>query len=638
MRIATLRWAIFVLTCLLYRAPFTAADPAPTGDAGTAAGTAAESAPPAAAVEGPTPPNIIFILIDDERALELELGFGRSLPEWDSAVEAELIDKGTRFENFFNSTAYCCPSRASYLTGMYSHNHGVWGNNYNISLGNGGWKRFWELGHEENSLGSWMQAAGYRTVLVGKFLNQYPNKPSSFLPETYVPKGWDEWYGSFTNDLPFSYYDFRFNQNGEVLRYGEDEPAYLTDVERDLAVDYIERNAQAGQPFFMYLAPFAPHGPIEVAPRHLGMHSIPDPPAPPSFNEADLSDKPLYVREGAYTFPAFWNNGWDRRLDMSLALDEMIRAVFDTLSAEGILDNTYVFFTSDNGLMWGEHRLDGKAVPYEESIRFPLLVRGPGVAEGIIREHLVANIDIAPTLLDIAGVASPATVDGESILGLIQGDPDDLASWRDGVLIELRLAGPSLGEDEEPVPEVAGGADIVPAYHGVRTPGHMYIEYETGERELYDLVTDPYQLESLHDSAPAAVVEALQKPLNALRDCAGADCGVASRLGAPTMTPQARYTFLCHLLLCDFDASDSFDLDGEIVEFEWDFGDGETGAGVGIQHTFPSASTFTVTLRVIDDAGGIGTGAQAVTPIVDIFHNGFESGDTSQWDNSHGGQ
>ncbi|MEM7349429.1 MAG: sulfatase-like hydrolase/transferase [Acidobacteriota bacterium] len=619
-----------VLAGLPYSPTFAQTESAALLTAGEPEAPAVVEAEPAATAKGPEMPNIIFMLIDDERALELELGFGRSLPTWDSALEAELVDKGTTFENFFNSTAYCCPSRASYLTGMYSHNHGIWGNNYNVSLGNGGWRRFWELGHENNSVGKWMQDAGYQTVLIGKFLNQYPNKPSNFLPETYVPAGWHEWYGSFTNDLPFSYFNFRMNQNGEVLRFGETEPAYLTDIERDLMVDYIQRNAQSGQPFFMYLAPFAPHGPIEVAPRHLGMHSIPDPPTPPSFNEADLSDKPLYVQEGGYIFPSFWSSGWDQRLDMSLALDEMIRALFDTLAAEGVLDNTYVFFTSDNGLMWGEHQLDGKAVPYEESIRFPLLVRGPGVAEGITRNQLVANVDVAPTLLEIANAAIPASVDGESILGLIQGESQALDNWRDGVLVELNMAGPSRGEDEEPV-VLGGEVDIVPSYQAVRTLGHMYIEYETGERELYDLVNDPYQMESQHDSAPATVLEALQKPLNALKDCSGADCAAASRLGAPTQMPKAEFAYLCHLLLCDFDASESFDLDGTLVGFEWDFGDGQVGSGISVQHTFSVASTFDVTLRVIDDAGGFGTNSQSITPIVEIFENGFESGDTSLW-------
>ncbi len=476
-------------------------------------------------------PNIIFILVDDDRALELEVGFGRSLASWNSAMVSELIDRGTVFDNFFNPTSYCCPARASYLTGMYSHNHGIYGNNYNVSGGNGGWRRFWELGHETNSLGKWMQDQGYLTVLVGKFLNQYPNLPGQFVPENYVPVGWDEWYGTFTSDSPFSYYDFRMNENGVVEEY-DDGSIYLTDLERDHAVDFINRTAPTGEPFFLFLSSFAPHGPIVPAHRHANLHEDEKftVPAPPSFNEADVSDKPQYIQDASGVFPSFWNSGWNSRLDMSLAIDELIEAVFDALTANNLLDTTYVLFTSDNGLMWGEHRINGKAVPYEESIRFPLIVRGPGVPEGVTRPQLVANIDLAPTILELAGAAAPPpSVDGESIVKLMEGDQAALDDWRDGVLIELLLAGPSLSHEYEFGEGERANDHTVPAYSAVRTLQHLYVEYETGEQELYDLVADPYQIDSLHLSAPPEVIEPLQVLLANLRQCAGAGCEVAAR-------------------------------------------------------------------------------------------------------------
>lgn len=585
---------------------------------------------------GPQRPNIVLILIDDSRAIELEVGFGRSLETWVSAVETELVQKGTVLENFFNSTAYCCPSRTSYLTGLYSHNHLVFGNNYNVSVGNGGWKRFWELGYEYASLGKWLQDGGYETVLIGKFLNQYPNKPSNFLPEEYVPIGWDRWFGSFTNDLPFSYYQFRMNENGVVVEYGQGSPAYLTDVERGHAVDYIDQY-NGNKPFFMYLAPFSPHGPIEEAPRHTGLNFDVWVEGPPSFNESDLSDKPTYVQDGAVELPSFWNHGWNRRLDMTLSIDELIQAVVDSLDAKGLLDNTYIFFTSDNGLMWGEHGLLGKAVPYEESIRIPLVVRGPGIAEMRTAHHLTLNTDITPTILELAQVPIPPTVDGASMVEVLTGQISAV-DWRDAVLIELNLAGPSLTSE---LPEASLGADFtVPAYEGVRTLGHSYIEYENGERELYDLFADPYQLDSFADTAPTEVLTPLQISLQALRSCAGAACQTASQQGAPNARPAAVWTYSCDdlTLTCIFDGSGSFDLDGVVLDYDWDFGDGSQAQGAVVDHSYAVTANYTVTLSVTDDEGL--TNATVERILVgdqEVFDDGFESGDTSQWDVSIGG-
>ncbi|MEM7582935.1 MAG: sulfatase-like hydrolase/transferase [Acidobacteriota bacterium] len=603
--------------------------------------TAAANA--AGAESGPTPPNIIFLLVDDAREIEIDIGFGRSLEGWTSALETELFDRGVVFENFFNSTPLCCPSRVNYFTGQYSHNNGVYANNYLIAGGNAGWRRFWELGHEQESIGSWLQKAGYHTVLIGKSLNGYPNKPGNFLPENYVLGGWDEWYGSYTNDDPFSYYQFRINENGTIVDYGSEEaPAYLTDIERDLALAYIDRQAGTGTPFFMYLSVFSPHGPIQEAPRHSGAHAAVTVPDPPAFAEQDLSDKPLYVQESAAPFFAFWNAGWNRKLDMTLAIDELIAALFDKLEEHSLLDNTYVFFASDNGLIFGEHSVSGKTAPYEEAIRSPLIVRGPGVPEGQFRDHLAINIDLAPTFLDLAEAPIPAVVDGESLAPLF---PEDFAGeWREGILIEYRQ---TLDSSDH---ELSGGRDIniepgdvtraftspVPAYFGYRTRGHMYIEYETGEKELYDMVVDAAQMESQHLSAPAELVNALQTPLEALSTCAGTECHAAARLEAPNALPLAAFSIDCSgdELVCTFDASDSLDVDGTIATYQWSFEDGveETLDIPTIVHRFPRARRWRVTLTVTDNEGG--QRSHSISLLIggpEIFSDGFESGDVTQW-------
>ncbi len=484
-----------------------------------------------------TPPNIVLILVDDMRYDEAELGFYRSLGG-DSTLETELVDRGTTFKNFFNTTPLCCPSRASYLTGQYAHNHLVYGNNGSQIPGdNGGILRFYLDDRDETSLGTWMQSAGYETALVGKYLNGYPDRQglkAMGVTEEYVPDGWDEWYGSFLHDntsfapIDFAYDHFRFNENGTVVTYGPG--AYLTDVEAALAVDYIDR--RAGQnPFFLFLSVYAPHGPTTARPDHKGTHKSAKvkPPTPPSCNESDLSDKPQHIQDidGLIEYGNCWGPGWQERLDMTLAIDELLDDVIAELEQEGVLDNTYIFFTSDNGLLRGEHQIGGKSAPYEESIRVPLIVRGPGIAEGVVKPHLALNIDLAPTFLDLADGAptagSPA-IDGESLVGPMLGavSPDD---WRDAILIELRTKGESPNQ-----------LHTIPKYFGTRTTDHVYVQYTGGEEELYDLTADPFQLDSIHGSAPGSLKADLRDFIAALRGCEGAACADAARSPDETAT------------------------------------------------------------------------------------------------------
>ncbi len=569
-------------------------------------------------VAGP-PPNIVLMMTDDLEAQEMRLGFGRVLAEWDSALRTRLIDQGVSLDNFFNTTPLCCPSRASYLTGQYSHHHGVWGNNYTATDGNGGWRRFWELGHEAESLGSWMQAEGYHTALIGKFMNGYPNLPGGFVPEDYVPLGWSEWYATMVNDEDFSYFDFRMNHNGELVSFGGGEEAYLTDVERDLAVDYLERIAPLEQPFFLLLTPYAPHAPTQPAPRHEGTYlDMPKPPRPPSFNEEDLSDKPEYIQEGAVVWPNWYGNGTLRKLDMTLAVDEYIEAVLGTLENLGELDNTYFIFVSDNGLMRGQHGIGGKSVPYEESIRVPMLVRGPGVPAGVRRSHLVLNIDLAPTILELAGAAATSEeIDGESIVALL-GDPETVPAseeWRDVVMVELRTTIASSVQEH-----------VVPPYFGVRAARHCMASYEPGDLELYDLVTDPFELESAHLSAPPELLGSLADAIVDLAACAGASCRDATRRGWPRVS----WVVTCDGLACSFDATTSFDPDGDIASYTWDFGDGTAGEGKVIEHVYGGGGIFRVSLTVLDDGDNPTIGTETLEVAV-LFADGFESGDLAAW-------
>ncbi len=323
--------------------------------------------------------NIVLILADDMRLDEFE-----HMPR----TRQLLADQGLTFENAFVTTSLCCPARASILRGQYTHNHQVLTN----ARQNGGFAKFRSMGHEDSTVATWLQDGGYRTVLIGKYLNGYPERNE----ETYVPPGWDEWYGRLSQG---EYYDYRLNENGEIVSYGSEEQDYYTDVLASKARDYVQRAATDQKPFFMYLAPATPHGPFIPAPRHENEYPDARAPRPSSFDETDVSDKPAWVRGLPSLSPADIekiNDAYRNRLRMLLSLDEMVAGLVEELRATGELDNTYLFFSSDNGYHLGEHRVVvGKRTVYEENVRVPLAVRGPGVSAGRVVEETALNVDLA---------------------------------------------------------------------------------------------------------------------------------------------------------------------------------------------------------------------------------------------------
>ncbi len=319
-------------------------------------------------------------------------------------------------------------------------------------------------------------------------------------PEEDTSEGGDA-VGGYTD-----YYDYELNENGEVVSYGDSPEDYLTDVLSGGATDFVRRAASDSEPFFLYLAPSAPHDPATPAERHEGAFAGEEAPRPASFAEEDVSDKPSWIRERRTISDRQASRKIDglyrERLATMLAVDEMVDSLIAELASAGQLDNTFVFFASDNGWQQGEHRIRaGKLYPYEESIRTPLFVRGPGVPVGFRVEKLVLNIDFAPTIADLAGVSPPG--DGRSFAPLLRGEDP---AWRSAVLLE------------------AAGGGAPPSYAGVRTETHKYVEYQTGEKELYDLRSDPYETESLHESADSSLVQGLKARLNALSYCAGDGC------------------------------------------------------------------------------------------------------------------
>lgn len=474
-------------------------------------------------------PNIILILTDD-------LDF-RSMDRL-HRLRSLLADQGATFTHFFVSDSLCCPSRSSILCGQYNHNHHILTNQPPL----GGFEVFHQIGNESQTFPIWLRNAGYKTVFLGKYLNGYPNT----VDKSYVPPGWDEW-DSPVEGTPYAELSYKLNENGRIIAYGADPDDYLTDVLTRKAVRLIEESETDPKPFFMYVAPYAPHLPSTPAARY--KDALPDvkAPRPASFNESNVSDKPRWLRRMKPLTDSQMkhiDDSYRKRLQSMLAVEDMVADLLNALAEAGKLDSTYVFFTSDNGYHLGEHRLlEGKQSPYDEDIHVPLIVRGPGVPAGTVRTNLTGNIDLAPTFADLAGAPIPDRVDGRSLVPLLGPDPPDAAQGRQALLLEHTernradtqaapgnpaavAPGPGLLEPADPLQtqaQTTGHAGI-PDFTGIRTGDELYVEYGTGERELYDLVRDPLELQNLAGLSDPAVLAGLSAWLDQLRQCSGPSC------------------------------------------------------------------------------------------------------------------
>jgi N-acetylglucosamine-6-sulfatase len=451
----------------------------------------------------PGQPNIVLIMTDDE-----DVAIHQFMPK----TKALLEERGTTFENFFVSYPFCCPSRASILRGQYAHNTHIVGNEQPW----GGFEKFRHLGLEESTVATWLQGAGYHTAMIGKYLNRYVPQRDG------VPPGWDEWYVG-GNAHPS--YNYTLNENGRMVAYGDRRGHYLNDVLTGKAVQVIRDASAAGQPFFLYVLPYTPHSPSVAAPRHESMFADAKLPRTPAFDEADVGDKPDFIRRIpplAAKQISRLEDEYQRRLRSLQAIDDMVERIVAVLEATRELDNTYVIYSSDNGFHLGEHRLPaGKDFPYEEDIRVPAVVRGPGVRAGQRIEALVLNSDLAPTFAEMAGIEPPEFVDGRSFLPLLE-NPEH--PWRESFMLERRQFEAQYVELAQALGLPADGIDRSAQFDGIRTADWVYVEYGTGELELYDLARDPHQLDNVVETADPALVEALAAHLMQLRTCAGAAC------------------------------------------------------------------------------------------------------------------
>jgi arylsulfatase A-like enzyme len=473
-------------------------------------------------------PNIVFILVDD---LDQLLNTTEYMPN----LQRYLVQEGTRLENFVVSAPICCPSRVTFLTGQYIHNHQVYGN----QPPQGGFQEFFASGAENSTIATWLQQAGYYTMFLGKYMNGYPDGDN----RTYIPPGWDVWY-SPARGQPYTGNNYTMNENGSLVAYGLGEDEYLTDVLAERTLQLLAGRATADDPFFIYLAPYAPHEPATPAPRHAEMFPEIEAPQSPSFNEADVSDKPGRISNDPQFDDAALatiNQDYRLRVQSMQAVDEMIGRIVETLAHTGKLADTYILFTSDNGYHLGQHRqVSGKSSPYEEDLRVPFYLRGPGIPAGqVLADFQAGNTDIAPTLAEIAGVIPPGSVDGRSLLPLFAPvTRPEVAQWRQAYLIEFfGFGGGTRLEDgqylvSQPVFEVGRLPQrparqtpaVLPQYLGLRTNRYKYIAYQDGFIEVYDLEIDPFELENIAATLDVATLDRLARWLQALSACAGAAC------------------------------------------------------------------------------------------------------------------
>ena len=449
-------------------------------------------------------PNILILETDDQTLAEMEV-----LPN----VRRLIGGQGVTFDNNFDSYSLCCPSRATLLTGQYSHNNGVRSNKPPY----GGYYKL----DSTNTLAVWLQSAGYYTAHVGKYLNEYGTRN-----KTEIPPGWTEWHG-LVDPSTYRYYGYTMNENGVLHTYcARPEPScYQTDVLREKADTVIrERAATPDVPWFMWVAFLANHNgapkepgdptvvPTPVpAPRHKGAFANTPMPRPPGFDEPDVSDKPGEIRRRKRFSPRDIREiqeNWRQRRETLLSVDDAVASIVETLRATGQLDNTLIMFTSDNGFFHGEHRVRwGKVLLYEPSIRVPLLMRWTGnssLPRNVHRKQMTMNVDYAETVLAAAGeTARPGRMqDGINVLPL----------WRDAG----KEPGRDLLVDNQPG---AGHFDAI------RTRNYIYAEYLNGDRELYDLRKDPYELQSEHaNPAYAGLRASLAARLHRLVSCSGASC------------------------------------------------------------------------------------------------------------------
>jgi arylsulfatase A-like enzyme len=471
--------------------------PAPGGpDGGLGAGRA-----DAGPSRGGAAPNIVFILTDD-----LSWNLVAMMP----AVQALQRD-GMTFSHYFVTDSLCCPSRSSIFTGKYPHDTHVFTN----TPPGGGYAVFQKFGNATETFAVALERAHYRTGMMGKYLNGY--EPT----EDGADPGWATW--DVAGD-GYNEFDYALDQDGRVESYGAAPEDYLTDVLSGLATRFV----RDGGPFMLEVATFAPHAPYVPAPRYAGKFHE-KAPRVPSFGRAN-SNPPRWLEEWPPLTEleiAQIDRDFNLRVEAVQAVDDLVRSMRETLRASGQDKNTYIFFSSDNGYHMGEHMLlPGKQTAFDSDIRVPLVVVGPGIASGVVDDHMVENIDLCPTFADLAGAPPPTTAEGRSLVSLLAGESVDV--WRSAVLVEHK--GPDVVPVDPGDPDREMSASAPNSYEALRMPDAVFVRYRDGETEYYDDAVDPWEMTNTAASLPPEKRSAYEQRIARIQACHSADeCWAAQR-------------------------------------------------------------------------------------------------------------
>ncbi|KAJ3398554.1 hypothetical protein HDU80_008798 [Chytriomyces hyalinus] len=519
-------------------------------------------------------PNIILLLSDDQDA-------GMNSLDYMPILQKYLAQEGTTFENHYTTTAICCPSRVSILKGQFAHNT----NFTDVGPPTGGYDVFLEKKLNEEYLPVWLQRAGYATHYIGKFINGYgvPN-------HKVLPGGWNS-FDALVNPWIYQFYNAVFSRNGaEPKKY---PGIHQVDVIRSKAIGILKQAAKSEKPFFLYLSPSAPHTTVsfdpndkenlkkiqcsETIPAARHKHLFPDAKIPrtPSFNPASVKGKPKYIEDLPLlneTVIETLDHWYRQRLRNLQSVDELLGAVIQQLTKSGQLDNTYIFYSTDNGYHLGLHRLNaGKTSPYEDDVHIPLLVRGPGVGRGVKRVDVSSHTDLAPTFLKLAGTHQTAFPFDGAPIHVHEHEPssqNDAAPTKETLAVEFW---------RPLVPEyfpIQGGEENT--YRSLRINGHgysyLYTVWCNGHRELYNHTTDPYQLVNVYDKTSSSVVSRFDALLVALHDCVGESCQkpwnrIDSRIKSLGQALEGRFdaSFAKHQRLVIQQCLQYYDLQNEVI-------------------------------------------------------------------------
>jgi N-acetylglucosamine-6-sulfatase len=430
-------------------------------------------------------PNIVFVLTDDQFP-----GTENAMP----ALKKDIISQGVEFINMTSTYPLCCPARATIERGQYAHNTHIYGNELPL----GGWAKFRDQGLQDSTIATWLHDAGYQTGLFGKYMNNYGDRS--------IPPGWDRWYAWNGPKQGWS----ALNDQGVQKPM---DPQEADSDTSNAALEFLRSHLGRPAPVFAFVSFGAEHAPYYHDQADTDEFEGVRVPRSPSFNEADVSDKPSYVSKRSKPSSsdiADLDQKYRKGLRSLMRVDRFVERASDLLRSKGEMRDTYFVFYTDNGNHFGQHRLaHGKLQPYREDTGFPLIVRGPGIPHGSKNGELVGNHDIAPTLARMGGANIPAFVDGRSVLPLAK---DHTSTWARTAILSERET------------------DNVPPnrWDMLRMGDSNFTRYEDGEKEYYDLRLDPYQLHNAlgpsdnayppPDSATQAYYE---KRLDDLYACSG---------------------------------------------------------------------------------------------------------------------